>query len=343
MGYGLTERQEKTIAPDFLSRKDRVGEYLKKLAEDFVFDEFQESFLKKEGLAELMKNVPVPLRHQDVVDFHGPKGLSLSHIVENMARIIGINPQFEFVPVYMDYIKHYYREQIVNALLKEGRDEAEQGQYQMAAVHFRGALAFAPDNMHVMYSYARVCRELYLAEEGGDPQYIGQFKAESIEYFELCTELFPTFAEPWYFLGYAYLNMGLYIKASLVWKEFLKYSKNGKDKKEIQERLEQLADPIKIEEGCNHILAGRWGQGLDVLLPYRESSFHTWWPLHYYLGVGFARIQETENAIGSFKKALTLSPSHEESMEELIQLYEKQENGEMVDKYRKKLAIVRED
>ncbi len=335
----MIKEQKKPTAPDFIARKDRVGKFLEKLADDFVFDEFQKSHLEKEGLAELMTGVPIPLRPQDVVDFHA-KGLPLAHVAENMARIMGINPQFAYVPQYIGYIRHYFNDKIVDALIREGRDEAEQGQFEPAAVHFRAALVLAPDNMHAMYSYARVCRELYLAEEGGDPNYIGQFKAESIEYFELCTQIYPTFAEPWYFLGYAYLNLGLYQKTALVWKEFLKYSQNGKDKKEIRQRMEQLTDPIKIEGGCNHILAGRWGEGVDTLLPYRETSFDGWWPLHYYLGVGFARMGEEEEAIASFRKALSLSPSHEESMEELARLYESRGEAELAEKYRRKLALV---
>lgn len=342
METGLTKDEKRLEAPDFTLRTDRVGKYLEKLGAEFVFDEFQSGYLKREKLTDIMQGVPIPLRHQDVVDFHGSEGLSVSRIVENMARVMGINPQFQYVSAYKSYIGRYYSEKLADALVKEGRDEAEGARYEAAAVHFRGALVLSPDNMHAIYSYARVCRELYLAEEGGDPGYIGQFKAESMEYFELCTELYPTFAEAWYFLGYAYLNLGLYLKTTLAWKEFLRYSKNSKDKKEIRQRLEQLTDPVKIEAGCNHILAGRWGEGIDGLLPYRGTQYEDWWPLHYYLGTGYARIGEEEDAIDCFKRTLTLAPSQCQSMEELSALYEKRGETALAEKYRKKLAIVRE-
>lgn len=330
-------------APNFAERKDRAGQYLEKLGSDFVFDEYQAEYLEREGLTELMKGVPIPLRHQDVVEFHGPKGLPLTRIAENMAQIIGINPRFAYAPRYIGYIRRYFNDKIVDVLTGEGKDEAEKGRFDLAAVHFRAALTLCPDDLHAMYGYAGVCRELYLAEEGGDdPGYVGQFKAESIEYFELCTELYPTFADAWYFLGYAYLNMGLYQKAKLAWKEFLKYTQNGEDRKEIQERLEQLEEPVKIENGCNHVMAGRWGEGIDILLPYRETQFEGWWPLHYYLGIAFARIGETDQAVGSFLRTLALSPSHDGAMEELIALYETRGELDLAEKYRKKLAIVRE-
>ena len=116
-----------------------------------------------------------------------------------------------------------------------------------------------------MYSYARVCREFYL--RGNDDIYIGRFKAESMEYFELLTEVHPRFAQAYYYLGYDYLNLGLYQKAALVWKEFLRRSSNFQDKKEIRKRLAQLEQPITIEKGCNAVLAGRWREGLDIQNP----------------------------------------------------------------------------
>lgn len=321
-------------------KKDRIGKYLEKYGDEFVFDEFSPKYLEKERLSDIMKGVPVPLRTRDVVDFHGPKGLPLAHLAENMARVMGINPDFQYAPSYMRYIRKYFNDKIVDALVKEGRDEAEEGQLDHAAIHFRAALLFSPEDLHAMYSYARACRELYLAEEGGDPNYIGAFKAESMEYFERCTQVHPAFAQAWYFLGYAYLNMGLYLKAALVWKEFLKRSRNGKDKKEIRERLEQLEDPVKIETGCNHMLAGRFEQGLSTLEPYVETRYESWWPLHYYLGVGYSRTGEAERAIRHFKRALSLSPSHGESMEELSALYEALGDSVLAEKYRKKRELV---
>ncbi|WP_206460534.1 tetratricopeptide repeat protein [Anaerovorax sp. IOR16] len=335
------ETTSKNTVPNFITRTDHVGHYFEEYLKDFVFDEFSEAHLKREGILDIMKGVPIPLRHQDVVDFHGKKGLSLVHIAENMAWIMGINPQFQYVPQYVAYLKKYFNHKIVDALVKEGRDHAEEGKMDSAVIHFRAALVISPDNLHAMYSYARGCRELY--EEGSDredSEYVGRFKAESIEYFELTTIVHPDFAQSYYFLGYAYLNMGLYIKASLTWKQFLERSKNKDDKKEIHERLEQLTQPIEIEKGCNHVLAGRFADGIKVLKPFTETQYETWWPLHYYLGVGFSHINQEQEAIASLKRALELNPSHIESMKELADIYEQQGEESLAEKYRKKIQVV---
>ena len=72
-------------------------------------------------------------------------------------------------------------------------------------------------------------------------EYVGRFKAEALDYFELTTETHPRFAQGYYYLGYAYLNMGLYVKADLTWSEFLRFSRNGKDKKEIRTRRKPVS------------------------------------------------------------------------------------------------------
>ena len=53
---------------------------------------------------------------------------------------------------------------------------------------------------------------------------MGRFKAESLEAFEIATIKNPQLAEAFYFLGYSYVNLGLYIKAKLTWDEFMKLS-----------------------------------------------------------------------------------------------------------------------
>ena len=90
-----------------MEKWSRVGSYLEKYADALVFDQFQEGYLKREGIYEFMKDVPVPMSTGDVVDFHTQKGLDVMNVVKNMIRIIGINPQFPYVEGYLKYIRKY--------------------------------------------------------------------------------------------------------------------------------------------------------------------------------------------------------------------------------------------
>ena len=60
------------------------------------------------------------------------------------------------------------------------------------------------------------------------------------DWFELLVETHPRFAQGYYYLAYAYLNLGLYAKADITWREFIRFSHNNKDKKEIRKRLDQI-------------------------------------------------------------------------------------------------------
>ena len=326
---------------DVKLRKDRIGRYFKDYAGSFVFDEFSESYLEKKGkgLTGLMKDIPVPLREEDVEKFEGGEGIPESHLAENMTWIIGIDPRFKYTQSYMDFLLKVFNEKINDGILRKARYAAENGDFDKACIFFRATLCFNPLYLDGMYGYARACRELYLA--GDDEEYIGRFKAESIDYFELLTEAHPKFAQSYYYLGYAYLNMGLYVKADLAWKEFLNSGVASKDRKEIKERLAQIAEPVEIERGCNMVLSGSFKHGLVTLAPFMDTKFKTWWPLSYYLGVCYARLGKQEKALNSFKNVLTMNASHLETMEELADIYEAYGDKENEEKYRKKLELIK--
>jgi Tetratricopeptide repeat. len=323
---------------DIKERSDRVGKYYKKYTKNFVFDEFSEAYIKRTGL-DFMAGVPIPLRKQDLEEFKGGDGLKIALISENMACIMGINPKFDYMQNYLQFMEKFSKNKIVNALVKEGRDFAEEKEYDNASIHFRAALCISPTNLHAMISYARVCRELYLGSN--NEELIGRYKAEALEYFELITVAHPRYAQAYYFLGYAYLNLGLYLKAKLVWEQFITKTNNMKDRKEIKKRLSQLEHPVQIERGYNAVLSGRYEEGIYILEPYLKSEFKDWWPMSYYLGVAYLRLGNRKDAVASFKRVLGINPSHVESMEELANIYAESKDKENESKYRKKAELLR--
>lgn len=335
-----SKKSEKKLQEyDLKVRPDRVGKYYKKYMNNYVFDCLTENFISKQKRIDFMKDIPIPFEKKDVLEYQREVGLSTMKIAENMAWVIGVDPHFKYAPHYINYLQTYYHTKIMDILIKQGRDAAEKKDYDKAAIYLRAALCIEPSNLHALYSYARVCRETYL--ESNDEESVGRFKAEALEFFEIIREVHPKFAQAYYYLGYAYLNMGLYIKANLTWKEFLSKSKNLKDKREIKERMAQIADPIQIESGYNAILSGKWSEGVAILEPYLDSKYKDWWPLSYYLGIGYISLGKKEEAISCFKYVLRIHPSHVESMDELADIYKVDNNIENEQKYRKKAELLR--
>jgi hypothetical protein len=333
----VLEGAQRPAPADFTTRRDRLEQYLKDYVTRFVFDTFSEDFLRRGDLS-FMRDVPIPLREEDLKAFRSREGLSAAHIGENMARVMGAVPSFLHTGAYIAFLRRFLGKHAVAGLVKEAKDAAEREAYDEACIRFRAALCLEPGDLAAVYGYARVCRAMYLASEDGE--YIGRFKAEALEYFELTTALHPRFPQAHYYLGYAYLNMGLYQKAQLAWKRYLEHSSHSADRREIKERLKQIADPTEIERGCNAVLAGRFTEGCAILNPYLNSKYNDWWPLYYYLGAARAGLGQGGEAADMFKRALTLNPSHIESMRELADIYEAGGETELSEKYRRKAALI---
>lgn len=314
-------------------KKDRIYQFLAPHLKEMIFDELSYGYLEKAGLKDILADVPVPLRKDEL-----SKITTLS-IARSMAFVIGCDPAFQYKDNYVAYILRMFDKRFAEALIADGVDGAAKNDFDYACIQFRAAMQVDPDNVNSYYCYGRACKDAY--ELGEDEDFVGRFKAEALEAFEIATMKDPTHAEAHYFLGYGYLNMGLYLKAKLTWDEFMKLSDNEEMKKEIAERLQQLEQPVEIEKAYNLVLAGKFEEGIAGLEPYKEGQYSQWWPLWYYLGTAYTYLEDYEQALESFHKVLSLSPSNAEAIEALAGLYEKTGDSEKQQKYEKKLEVVK--
>ncbi|MCQ2561977.1 MAG: hypothetical protein MJ186_08025 [Clostridia bacterium] len=330
-------------APDFKTREDKLTSWLDGEARQFLFDSFSDDYCSRMGML-FLQGVEMPIKAEDLKAFHGEGGLSITTLADNIAIVIGSNTQFKHRDAYIQYLKAYFNENLVEVLAQSGASELVENRYRKACIYFRAALLLDGGNRNAMFGYACCCREWYLSMEGeDDQQLIAILKAEATEYFEHLTRLYPEDAAAYYFLGYAYLNQGLYTKSQLIWKKFLELSKDeSKDEvKEIKERLDSLVEPVKIEEGINHLIAGRYEEGLKILEPYVESEYTNWWPLHFYLASGYEAMGWDAEAIEGYRRVLRLNPSNIDACEALADLYASAGDADNADKYLKKSQIIR--
>ena len=318
-----------------------------------MFAELSPEYLSRTGALEILSGVAVPVG----IEGSDAKGeIDLKRIVLNMGRVIWGDPYFVYAEKYAEFIKHATGDNAAPLLVSEGAHSADMGDFEDACMLLRGALRIEPKSREAMYLYARVCKEIYENEAAdgiGDEEKTGLFKAESSETFELLTMIHPDFAMGYYFLGYAYLNMGLYLKAKLTWQDFLKHSAGSELetyemddqllaslRDEISERVEELEEPVEIELGCNKIMGGDFAGGRDTLARFKEGRYSEWWPLWFYLGIAESALANPDAAIEAFKRVLRLSPSNTDAMEELANLYEATGDAENAAKYRNKIGIV---
>ena len=336
------DSDKKIVRPEreshLTKRPDRVKQYLMSHMKEFKFDEFKKGYIEKVGLKNELEGVPIPLRSEDIEAFKSEKGIDGNIIAENMARVLGIDPKFKSTEAYSAYIDRFFGTKAADNLTRKAKDLADQEKYEESCIYFRAALVLKFDDLPAMYGYARILRQLYNAS--ADEEYTGNLKAECLDYLEMTTETHPRFDMAWYYLGYMYLNIGLYIKAKLAWEGYLGLGRIAKDRREIRQRIAQIATPIEIEKGYNAVLAERWEEGIAILEPYRESVYKDWWPLWYYLGVAYSRTGSEVDAEKAFKLSLKGSPRHIESMEELITIYKARGDRQNIKKYSDKIALV---
>lgn len=319
--------------------QDRIGEFLFPHTKDYIFDELSENYLKKNNLLDILQNVPVPIRKNDLTNLTNVK------IAHNMSVIIGCDLNFKFRDNYVEYIRRSFGIDFAKPLINEGIEAASKNDFDYACILFRAALLIDTESTDALYCYARACRDSYEVGEGED--FVGRYKAEALESFERLTIKKPDFDMGFYFLGYSYLNLGLYIKAGLTWEDFLKLTEDDESKEkqdmreEVKEWMHKLEEPIKIEQGYNCVLSGKFAEGVEVLSAYKEDErFNTWWPLWYYLGIAYTNLDEISLAEKSFRKVLEISPSNIETMQELVSLYKKTGDTELEQKYSGKIKLV---
>lgn len=316
--------------------KDRVRKHLMKHMDDFVFLNVSDEILEKEELREIMRSIPLPIEKEKIRQEQDIKG---EEIMKNLVFVLGIDSKFPYKKQYVEFLVGVYQDKLITALLDLALTYLGKLAWIQACAVYRVVLILKPDDMYALYGYARVCREIYTAEED-DEELIGDFKAEAFEGFEKLSLLYPDFADVYFFLGYGYLNMGLYVKASLTFKKFIELTTDEETKKEAQERLAQIEVPVKLELACNDILAGRFQDGKERLITYAQGEYLEWWPLHYHLGIANAGLSLIEDAIDNFKQVLLLSPSNINAMVELIKLYRAIGDREMEKKYAKKIDFI---
>ena len=317
----------------FGKKEDRIGIYLIPRLRDYIFDELSDEYLDRAGIADILMGIPIPVKKT------GSATISTLEIARGMAFVFGCDPEFAYGDNYMKYIRRIFGDKFAEGLLQDGINGIQRGDFIYGCIQFRAAIQLDPERADGWYCYGRACQQAY--EQGGDETFVGRFKAESLEAFELTTMKDPAFADGYYFLGYSYVNLGLYVKAKLTWEEFMKLSQDEEKRKEIEERLTMLKEPVEIEKGYNLVLSGHYQQGIEKLKGYREGQFSHWWPLWYYLGIAYEQLGMEEDAERHFLEVLKLSPSNLETMEELVKIYQKLGEEDKAEKYRTKIQVVK--
>lgn len=317
---------------------NRLNKHLAKHLQEYVFLELMPDYVKREHL-DFMRNVPMPVRKDRISSLAQGRGIEFKYFTMGMINIIGIDPSFKYVSQYKVFLE-YINKDIVKSMVMVGIEQAKHDDPELACITLRAALVMEPRNIDALYNYMLVCRNLYL--ESKDKEYTADFKAEVFETLLSLQELAPELDKTYYYLGFAYVNAGKYRDAQIAWDRFLRLAEPGSERLEIRDRLREIEDPVRIEKGYQLVIGGKWDEGLAILEQYRDTERMDWWPLPYYLGVGYSRTERYEEAISLLKQALKGNPSSPEIMAELVIAHNALGDEVNAEKYKKKMDLVKE-
>lgn len=324
--------------PYTIEKGNRLNKYFDKYMGTYLYVGLSKDFTMKMGFS-TDEDLKIPIRPENLEDFSKDNGkISITKIAENMVFVVGCNSDFKYSDKYVKFISEYFDKNLVGNLVTAGVNAANDGELEKSCIFFRSALRIIPNTLEAVYNYARVCRDIYMKSD--DEEEIGMFKAESIEAFEELTLAYPDFQDGYYFLGYAYLNMGLYEKAGISWEKYLEIGDNQDAIIDISERLRQIQEPRVIEKGCNLIIKGSYGEGYNILLRFVNSEYKSWWPLHFYIGMAQEELGEYEKAVESYKNSLKLNAGNIGAIDGLIRVYGALDDEENKRKYLKKKTII---
>lgn len=316
---------------------DRLDKYFVKYMGDYAFVELMPEYIKKEHL-DFMRNVPLPLKRDHVAALAADKGMEFKYFTQGMVNVIGMVPGFKYAPQYVNLLK-FMNKDISSVMVMIGIEQAKTVDLELAGITLRAALVIDPDNVDALFNYMLVCRNLYLESEDND--YTADFKTEVFEALLALKEMAPELDKTYYYLGFAYINAGKYREAEAEWKRFVDISQPCRERVEIRDRLRDLEEPVRIEQGYNLVIGGQWEEGLKILEEFKNTSRMEWWPLPYYLGVGYSRTGRHEEALEMLKTALKGNPSSAEIMAELVIVNNALGDEVNAEKYRKKIELVK--
>lgn len=320
---------------------DRLDKYLVKNMDDYAFMELMPEYIRRQKL-DFMRNIPLPIRKEAVGELAGPKGIPFQHFIMGMVNVIGMKPSFRYVPNYITFLK-YMNANISEVIVKVALKQAQNGMLTDACISLRAALVIREDDPDALYNYMLVCRNLY--SESDDKEFVTDFKTEVNETLLRLREVAPDLDMTYYYLGFAFLNEGRYADAQREWKHFLEIARPTRENWEIREirrRLEELETPVRIEQGYQAVMRGDFETGLAVLEEYRETAYmDNWWPLSYYLGVGYNRTGQYDEAVQMLRHALGYNPSGGEILAELVIAHQGLGDELNAEKYRRKIEVIR--
>lgn len=307
-----------------------IDKYFKEKTDKLTFIELKEnSFVELKGYI-IKDEIPLPILTEGLVkgikegDYN--EEIRIKDIIEGIIYTIGTDTEFPYINEYKE-ILYAYEENIVDYIFYKGIKDLENEKYDDGCIKLRALLVLGPKNTNTLFNYglgieALAKKFIELENKNGE-----DFLNYSTNLFESILNIDQEFPLAHYKLGYHYLYLEQYLKASLTWKKFIGLSKDEVLVQEIRNEIEKIDEDVIYETGLTYLIYNDYEKSLDLLLKLMPK-YKDDWNLNFSIGRCYTGLELYDLAIEYISEAIELNKEEPNLYNELGIIY--YNNGDVI-------------
>ena len=286
-----------------------VEEYFKKMTDNISFIELKKnSYIDLKGYI-INDHLPLPIVIDTLVEEIQTGNLydelNVKHLIDGIIYTLGVDIDFKYKDEYIKILYHYNKK-IEDYIFYRGLKFAEDGNYDMSAVHFRALININSKNIVGIFNYALSLESI--SKKLIENKFVEKgelFLLESTNQLEKILDIDSDFSLAYYKLGYHYKYQGQFLKANLIWNKYLKLDREEIRAEEIRRELELIQDDVNFEQGIYHLNNGEYDLALERFLKLIDK-YKDWGYIYYLTGLAYKGNKEYEFAVKFLSTAMEL-------------------------------------
>lgn len=299
---------------------DIIREYFKKKTENITFIELKDDVRLGIKGYPINSNIPLPIITETLVkeikEGALKEEMKLSHIVEAIIYIMGVDEEFEYIEDYKDILEAY-NDKIDEYIFYKGIRCFESKDYDNAAINFRALKIMNPEHVNGLFNYGLVLEEIAKKHFNNEDEKSGiEFLTRSSVELETILDIDIKYPLAYYKLGYHYKYFNQFLKAKLIWEKYLPLDNDDLRAQEIRDELQTIEDDVTLESGLTYLSYNKFDEALDMFVKL-EPRHNEWWELKYLIGSCYKGLTNYDLAIGMFYKSLELHKEEADVYNEL--------------------------
>lgn len=299
---------------------DIIREYFKKKTENITFIELKDDVRLGIKGYPLNSSIPLPMVTETLVDEIKEGSLKeemkLSHIIEGIIYLIGVDEEFEYNEDYKEILKSY-NDKIDEYIFYKGIRYFESKDYDNAAIYFRALKIMNPNHVNGLFNYGLVLEEIAKRYFDNEDEKSGiEFLTRSTIELETILDVDIKYPLAYYKLGYHYKYFNQFLKAKLIWEKYLPLDNDDLRAQEIRDELQIIEDDVILESGLTYLSYNKFNEALDMFIKL-EPRHNEWWELKYLIGSCYKGLTDYDLAIKMFYESLELHKEEADVYNEL--------------------------